>query len=115
MDISGHVTELKMLMEEEKRARTHLNQVRTRRKKIEASITAFLKETNDPGIIAQGLTISIEDKEYKNRKSKRDKIERATNVLRTHGVRDAPNVMDSLLVAMSGESDIRTKLHIKSK
>jgi len=113
MDITGHVTELKIIIAEETRARAHLKKIRDKRKILEDQIAVYLADSPDAGIKTRDFTISLENKEVRLRKKKRDRVEEASNILKRAGVHDADRLVDRVVEAMRGDIEIRPKLHIK--
>lgn len=113
MDITGHVTELQIITAEEKQARSHLKKIVEKRKALEAGIARYLEDSPDAGIMSRGVKISLEHKEFRRRKSKRDRVEDAENILRRAGVRDACSIIGQVTEAMRGDIEVRSKLHIK--
>lgn len=113
MDISGLVSELSEIMNEEKRMRLHLKEVKRRRAVIEEQIAKFFNETQDPGIKYRNMTITLEDKEIRLHKKKTEKLDGARNVLKGYGVKNTDQVLCDVIEAMRGQAIVEPKVVVK--
>ena len=107
------VSELSVLLSEERQLRRQLAQLRTRRTFIESQISKILRDSNDPGVKYHGLQIALEDKEVRHRKKKTEQIDGAKNVLKTNGVTNADRVLESVINALRGDKTVEQKLTVK--
>lgn len=113
MDIVSMVSELTLIMAEEKQVRAQAARLRTRRTALEAQIAKILRDSDDPGVKYHGLQIALEDKEVRHRKKKTEKIDGAKNVLKTNGVTNADRVLESVINALRGDKTVEQKLTVK--
>jgi len=113
MDIVSMVSELTLLLNEEKQVRGQLVRLRNRRIVVESQISKFLRETDDPGLKYQGLQIALEDKEVRHRRKKTEQIDGAKNVLKINGVANTDRVLESVINALRGDKTIEQKLTVK--
>lgn len=113
MDIVSMVSELALILNEEKQIRGQLTRLRNRRATLETQISKALRDSDDPGVKYQGLQIALEEKEVRHRKKKTEQIDGAKNVLKTNGVANADRVLESVINALRGDKTLEQKLTVK--
>lgn len=107
------VSELTLILNEEKHLRSQLARLRNRRTTLESQITKILRDADDPGVKYHGLQIALEDKEVRRRRKKTEQIDGAKNVLKTNGVANADRVLESVINALRGDKTVEQKLTVK--
>lgn len=112
MSIQGYVVELQRLKIELKNLNTKRRVLLKQVKDIEAKISAFLKEKDQPGVKYQGTAIILEQKEKPVKKKNKDRDSDAISVLKNYGIDDAENVFKKLMEARKGALEVKETLKI---
>lgn len=113
--IASELNQLRNVNKEIKRVSGILKELREKKTTIEERVLNYLQKTNRTG--AKTLDMVVETKERVKRptKSKEEKHQDVTEVLRSAGIRDAENTYQAIVEAMKGEETRKQALVIKEK
>lgn len=112
-DIKGVVAEMNTITTELKKLRMNTMKLNKRKKELEEQITEYLKAKDQPGLKYNNVAIIAEEKDIRNRKKQKDKLENGQAVLREYGIDNAEEVLKEVLEGMKGSPATVTKLKVK--
>ena len=113
--IVSELNQLRNINKEIKRIGVVLKELRDKKAVIEERVLKYLEKTKRTG--AKTLDIEVEAKEKVKRpsKSKTEKQQDVSEVLRKVGIRDTESTYAAILDAMKGEETVKPTLVIKEK
>ncbi len=102
MSIQKDLDELTALNTEIRRLQESIRTYRKQKKTIEDRIIAFLKEQETHGVRYNDQAVLLENKMFRGKKKKAEKVDDVQNVLRRYGVRTNDALIHDLLDAQRG-------------
>lgn len=111
-DIRQDLKELSNIIEESKRLLDNLNTMRERKKELEQRLIDYLQTTDEVGLKYESFIFIPKDRKIRKRLKKKERDEKAVQVLSDYGVDQAKEAYEKLMDAMKGEEEIISALKI---
>ena len=96
MSIKTDIEELRKINVDIKRSLETLKKLRNAKKKIEKTVTAYLKEHNIPGVKHNGNIILLEKKNKNVLKPKKERQEKLIELLQSSGIHNSKELADKI-------------------
>ena len=101
MEIQRMKTELKKLVEKEKKLKSYINQ--------------YVHDNELPGLKYQDFTVLAVEKKTRQRKTKVERNQELEDILSQHGIRDTQEVLNEITEALKGKEEIKLAVKIKKQ
>ncbi len=113
MSVQNLISNYKHIREQMKRLYGELAVLRERKAILEGEIAQVLNKVDGPGIVIEGVEISVEKQSRRNRLGKKRKDEEIVRILEEHKVQDPAKVCEQLTSV--GTTSERTVVRMKVK
>jgi hypothetical protein len=110
MSIQSDLHELDMLEVEIKNLQAQIHTFKKQKKTIEDRIIKFLKDQETQGIKYKDKAILLENRNFRNKKSKSEKMNDISSVLRKHGIKNSEGLLEEILEVQRGNESMNAVL-----
>ena len=104
MSIQNYVSELKEINTEIKRLKGVMSELKKRSTLLEKNIISYLNEKNIPVVKDKNTAIIIENKKKRINVSKKNAEQKSIEILESHGITNAKNVLNQILDVRKGDN-----------
>lgn len=112
MSIQSDLDELNSINLEIARLQGLIKQYKKQKDSIEQRVIAFLKNQETHGVRYNDKAVLIENREYRNKKKKTEKLNDIASVLQTYGIKKSDRLIQDIIEAQRGKTCMNDKLKI---
>jgi hypothetical protein len=110
MSIQSDLHELDMLEAEIKNLQNQIYAFKKQKKIVEERVIQFLKNQETQGIKYKDKAILLETKNFRNKKSRSEKMNDISSVLRKHGIKNSEDLLEEILEVQRGNESMNAVL-----
>ena len=110
MSIQSDLHELDMLEAEIKNLQTQIYAFKKQKKVVEERVIQFLKNQETQGLKYKDKAILLETKNFRNKKSKSEKMNDISSVLKKHGIKNSEGLLEEILEVQRGNESMNAVL-----
>jgi hypothetical protein len=110
MSIQSDLHELDMLETEIKNLQNQIYAFKKQKKIVEERVIQFLKNQETQGIKYKDKAILLETKNFRNKKSKSEKMSDISYVLQKHGIKNSEDLLEEILEVQRGNESMNAIL-----
>lgn len=112
MSIQSDLDELNSINIEINRLQTIIKQYKKQKDSIEQRVITFLKNQETHGVRYNDKAVLLENKEYRNKKKKTEKLNDIASVLNSYGIKRSDKLIKDIIEAQRGKTCTNDKLKI---